>query len=141
MDARSDIFSFGAVLYEMVTGRRAFAGKSVSETLTAVVREQPKAPRELVPEIPEALERLILRCLRKEPERRFQHMSDLKVELQEMKEESDSGPTAASRAGASQARPLAGGRAGGRAGAGGRRPALLALAACSRSGPPRTSSR
>src|SRR5512134_1149022 len=79
VDARSDVFSFGAVLYEMVTGRRAFAGKTVSETLTAVVRDQPKALRELVPGIPEALERLILRCLRKEAERRFQHMSDLKV--------------------------------------------------------------
>ncbi len=90
VDARSDIFSFGAVLYEMVTGRRAFAGKTVSETLTAVVREQPKAPRELVPGIPEALERLLLLCLRKEPERRFQHMSDVKVELQEVKEESGS---------------------------------------------------
>jgi serine/threonine protein kinase len=67
VDARSDVFGFGAVLYEMVTGRRAFAGKTVSETLTAVVRDQPRAPRELLPEIPEALERLILRCLRKEP--------------------------------------------------------------------------
>jgi Tol biopolymer transport system component/tRNA A-37 threonylcarbamoyl transferase component Bud32 len=90
VDARSDVFSFGAVLYEMATGRRAFAGKSASETLAAVVRDQPKAPRELVPEIPEALERLIVRCLRKEPERRYQHISDVKVELQEIKEDSDS---------------------------------------------------
>jgi serine/threonine protein kinase len=90
VDARSDVFSFGAVLYEMVTGRRAFAGKTVSETLAAVVSDQPQAPREVVPEIPEALERLILRCLRKEAERRFQHVSDVKVELQEVKEESDS---------------------------------------------------
>jgi eukaryotic-like serine/threonine-protein kinase len=90
VDARSDVFSFGALLYEMATGRRAFAGKSASETLAAVVRDQPKAPRELVPEIPEALERLIVRCLRKEPERRYQHVSDVKVELQEIKEDSDS---------------------------------------------------
>jgi Tol biopolymer transport system component len=90
VDARSDVFSFGAVLYEMVTGRRAFAGKTVSETLAAVVRDQPNAPRELVPGIPEALERLILLCLRKEPDRRFQHMSDVRVELQEIKEDSDS---------------------------------------------------
>jgi eukaryotic-like serine/threonine-protein kinase len=98
VDARSDVFSFGALLYEMATGRRAFAGKSVSETLAAVVRDQPKAPRELVPEIPEALERLIVRCLRKEPERRYQHMSDVKVELQEIKEDSDSQAVAPVRA-------------------------------------------
>jgi eukaryotic-like serine/threonine-protein kinase len=90
VDARSDVFSFGAVLYEMVTGRRAFAGKTVSETLAAVVKDQPKLPRELAPRIPEPLERVILLCLRKEPERRFQHMSDVKVELQEITEESDS---------------------------------------------------
>jgi Tol biopolymer transport system component len=86
VDARSDIFSFGAVLYEMVTGRRAFSGKTLQDTLTKVVTEQPTAPTELVREIPEALERLILRCLRKEVDRRFQHMSDLKVELQELKD-------------------------------------------------------
>ena len=90
-DARSDIFSFGVVLYEMVTGRRAFVGKTVSETLTAVVRDQPQPPRELAPGIPEALERLILLCLRKEPDRRLQHVSDVKVELLEVKEAADSG--------------------------------------------------
>ena len=63
-DARSDIFSFGAVLYETVTGRRAFAGKTVSETMTAVVRDQPKPPRELVPGLPDPLERLIVACAR-----------------------------------------------------------------------------
>jgi Tol biopolymer transport system component/tRNA A-37 threonylcarbamoyl transferase component Bud32 len=91
VDARSDIFSFGALLYEMVTGRKAFAGKTVSDTLQAVVRDQPKAPRERVPAIPEALERLILLCLRKEPDRRFQHMSDVRVQLLEVKEAGDSG--------------------------------------------------
>jgi serine/threonine protein kinase len=91
VDARTDIFSFGALLYEMVTGRRAFAGKTVSDTLQAVVRDQPPPPRERVPGIPEPLERLILRCLRKEPDRRFQHVSDVKVELLEVKEAADSG--------------------------------------------------
>ncbi len=91
VDARTDIFSFGALLYEMVTGRRAFGGKTVSDTLQAVVREEPPPPRELVSAIPEALERLILRCLRKEPDRRFQHVSDVKVELLEVKEAADSG--------------------------------------------------
>jgi len=91
VDARSDIFSFGAVLYEMVTGRRPFGGGSTAEMLASLLKEQPKAPSELVPEVPKELERIILRCLRKEPERRFQHMTDLKVDLHEVKEESDSG--------------------------------------------------
>ena len=87
VDARSDVFSFGAVLYEMVTGRRAFGGSSLAETLASVAREQPKAPSELAVEVPKELERLILRCLQKDPERRFQHMVDVRVELQEIKEE------------------------------------------------------
>src|SRR5712692_10340569 len=95
VDARSDVFSFGAMLYEMVTGRRAFAGNSSAETLAAVLREQPKAPSELTPDVPRDLEKVILRCLQKDPDRRFQHMADVKVELQEIKEESDSQPTAA----------------------------------------------
>jgi eukaryotic-like serine/threonine-protein kinase len=90
LDARTDIFSFGALLYEMVTGRKAFAGKTVSDTLQAVVRDQPPAPRELVPAIPEPLERVILLCLRKEPDRRFQHMSDVKIHLLEVKEAAES---------------------------------------------------
>ena len=57
VDARSDVFSFGAMLYEMVTGRRAFAGNSTAETLAAVLREQPKAPSEVVPGLPKELER------------------------------------------------------------------------------------
>ncbi len=95
VDARSDVFSFGAVLYEMVTGRRAFAGNSTAETLAAVVRDQPKAPSEVVPSVPKELDRLIQRCLRKEPERRFQHMLDVKLELEQIKEESESGRAAA----------------------------------------------
>jgi len=95
VDARSDVFSFGAMLYEMVTGRRAFAGHSTAETLVAVLREQPKAPSELTPDVPRDLEKVILRCLQKEPDRRFQHMADVRVELQEIKEESDSQPAGA----------------------------------------------
>jgi eukaryotic-like serine/threonine-protein kinase len=91
LDARSDIFSFGAVLYEMVTGRRAFRGESTASTLAAVLRQEPEAPTRLVPQIPRELERIIQRCLRKDPNRRFQHMSDVKVELEEVREESESG--------------------------------------------------
>ena len=86
LDARSDIFSFGAVLYEMATGRRAFDRPSGAETLAAVLHEQPAPPRTLAPTMPEALERIILRCLTTDPDRRFQHASDLKVELEEVQE-------------------------------------------------------
>ena len=91
VDARSDIFSFGAMLYEMATGTRAFGGKTVADTLAAVIRAQPAPPSEAVPGLPRELERLILRCLRKEPDRRYQTIRDVSLELQEIKEESDSG--------------------------------------------------
>ena len=98
VDARSDIFAFGALLYEMVTGRRAFTGATREDTLRAVVGQEAKPPSEVAPGVPADLEKLILRCLRKEPARRFQHMSDVKVELQEIKEESDSAVAAAKAA-------------------------------------------
>ncbi len=91
VDTRSDVFSFGALLYEMATGRRAFAGGSTAEVLAALMKEQPKAPSEVVPDLPKELDRLIQRCLRKEPERRFQHMLDAKLELEQIKEESETG--------------------------------------------------
>ncbi len=80
--ARSDIFSFGVVLYEMVTDRRPFAGSSSAEIHAALLKEQPRPPSELAPDVPKELERIILRCLRKEPGRRFQNMADVKIELQ-----------------------------------------------------------
>jgi eukaryotic-like serine/threonine-protein kinase len=92
VDGRSDIFSFGAVLYEMVTGRRAFAGNSAVETLVALMREEARTPSELVPDLPRDLEKVILRCLQKDLDRRFQHMVDVKIQLQEIKEESGSRP-------------------------------------------------
>ncbi|HYW47635.1 MAG TPA: LpqB family beta-propeller domain-containing protein [Bryobacteraceae bacterium] len=91
VDARSDIFSFGCVLYEMATGSRAFRGDTTVSTLSAVLREEPKPPRQLVDDLPQELERIILRCLRKDPARRFQGMADLKVALEELKAESESG--------------------------------------------------
>jgi eukaryotic-like serine/threonine-protein kinase len=94
VDARSDIFSFGAVLYEMVTGQKAFQGESKMSTLTAVLKQEPKPISQLVPTIPLDLEKTINRCLRKDRERRYQYMADVKINLQELKEESDSGPLA-----------------------------------------------
>jgi eukaryotic-like serine/threonine-protein kinase len=96
VDARSDIFSFGSLLYEMVTGRRAFCGDTTVSTLAAIIRDEPPA----AVEVPTDLSKIISRCLRKEPDRRFQHMADLKVALDELKAESDSQKRGAVSAGA-----------------------------------------
>jgi serine/threonine protein kinase len=95
VDVRSDIFSFGSLLYEMVTGRLPFQGGSQASILAAILREQPKLPRDLGAKIPSDLEKIITRCLRKEPERRFQHMDDLRVALEELQEASISNNSAA----------------------------------------------
>jgi Tol biopolymer transport system component len=87
VDARSDIFSFGAVLYEMATGARAFAGHSTVDIIAAVVQARPTPPTQIVASMPRALERLILRCLQREPERRNQTMLDVRNELMELDEE------------------------------------------------------
>jgi serine/threonine protein kinase len=91
VDARSDIFSFGAVLYEMDTGRKAFRGDSMSSTLSAVLTQEPTQLNEAGLDVPQELEKLIARCLRKDRERRLQHAADLKVALLDLKDESDSG--------------------------------------------------
>jgi serine/threonine protein kinase len=101
VDGRSDIFSFGAVLYEVLTGRRAFHGETQLSTLTAVMRDDPKPMRTVVGNIPPEMDRIVARCLRKDPAWRFQTAADLKVALAELKQESDSGklvgPVAARR--------------------------------------------
>jgi formylglycine-generating enzyme required for sulfatase activity/tRNA A-37 threonylcarbamoyl transferase component Bud32/cephalosporin-C deacetylase-like acetyl esterase len=83
VDARGDIFAFGAVLYEMLTGKRAFQRRSSSETVLAVGHEEPQPIRELVNDVPGDLERIIGRCLRKRPEERYQSMSEIERELQD----------------------------------------------------------
>ncbi len=85
VDGRSDVFSFGAVLYEMLTGRLAFSG---------VLRREPPPVREFAPEVPGALEQIVLRALRPEPERRFQSMADLRGALEQVRDEVSS-PSAA----------------------------------------------
>ncbi len=91
VDARSDIFAFGSVLYEMLTGRKAFSADNKVSTLAALLEKEPVPVREMVPSLPRDVERLLQRCLRKDPAKRWQTMADLKVALEELKEESDSG--------------------------------------------------
>ncbi|MDA2937501.1 serine/threonine-protein kinase [Acidobacteria bacterium AH-259-A15] len=91
VDARSDIFSFGSMLYEMLASRRAFSGETKMSVLAAILDKEPQPLSEAAAGIPRELERIITRCLRKDRARRFQHMDDLKIALEELKEESDSG--------------------------------------------------
>ena len=98
LDARSDIFSFGSVLYEMVTGRKPFSGDSRLALLTKILNEDPRPPSQLAASIPTDLEKIILHCLRKDPARRFQHMADLKVALEDVELDSASGQQAVTAA-------------------------------------------
>jgi serine/threonine protein kinase len=81
-NARSDIFSFGATLYEMATGQRAFSGDSKASLIGSIMKEAPRDISELRPTSPPALDRLIKKCLEKDPERRWQTASDLRDELE-----------------------------------------------------------
>jgi serine/threonine protein kinase len=87
LDARSDIFSFGTVLYEMVTGRRPFEADSRVGVLAKILNDDPAPPSQLAA-VPQDVERAILRCLRKDPARRYQTMADLKVALEDLAIES-----------------------------------------------------
>jgi Tol biopolymer transport system component len=107
VDGRSDIFSFGSVLYEMVTGRRAFEGANKISTLSAILHLEPKAASEILPAVPIELEKIIARCLRKDPERRAQGIADIKLALEELKEESESGKLSAQMAAGAAVRPPA----------------------------------
>lgn len=90
VDSRTDIFSFGAVLYEMVTGQRPFQGSSQLSILTSVLRDDPQLIADLAGNVPPELERVIARCLRKDPDRRWHSMKDVQVALTELREEADS---------------------------------------------------
>jgi Tol biopolymer transport system component/predicted Ser/Thr protein kinase len=91
VDSRSDVFSFGSVFYEMLTGAKAFHRETGMATLAAILKEEPKPASQLHEAFPPEIEPVIVRCLRKDPQRRWQNMSDLKVVLQDLKEDSESG--------------------------------------------------
>jgi serine/threonine-protein kinase len=96
-DARSDVFSLGAVLFEMLLGRRAFHRDTAAETLTAILREDPPELSEASPQIPGALASILRDCLEKRPERRIPSAEALAGRLREAAESSASGATRARR--------------------------------------------
>lgn len=106
VDTRSDIFSFGSVLYEMVTGRRAYGGGSKLSSLSAILHTEPQPASLTVPDVSPELDRIIARCLKKDPARRWQSMADVKVALDELRDESDLSGVQPGRVTASKPRPL-----------------------------------
>jgi Tol biopolymer transport system component len=92
VDHRADIFAFGVILYEMLTGKRAFQNPTSPETMSAILNEEPRPISELALTTPPALQKIVLRCLEKNPEQRFQSSSDLAFALESL---SDSGRSSA----------------------------------------------
>jgi serine/threonine protein kinase/Tol biopolymer transport system component len=95
LDARTDVFSSGLVLYEMATGRQPFAGASGAETLTAILRDRPVPPLQLNPQLPSKLEEIIDKALEKERGLRYQNAADLRRDLKRLKRDADSDRSAA----------------------------------------------
>jgi len=85
-DARSDIFSFGAILYEMISGKRAFHGESSADTMSAILKEEPPELSETARNVPAGLERIVRHCLEKNPSQRFHSAGDLAFDLESLTE-------------------------------------------------------
>src|ERR1700758_5470768 len=85
-DARSDIFAFGAILYEMISGKRAFHGETAADTMSAILKEEAPELSETARNVPPGLDRVVRHCLEKHPEQRFQSARDLAFDLEALTE-------------------------------------------------------
>jgi len=103
LDPRTDLFSFGVVLYEMATGKKPFTGNNVIMTLDAVLHTKPPSPLTLNPALPKELEGIIGKAMEKERGKRYASAAEMKVDLQQLKKETESGLT---RTGARETSPL-----------------------------------
>ena len=105
LDARTDLFSFGSVLYEMATGKLAFGGSSPGDICGLIVHQEPEPASQINPHVPAGLELVIRKALEKDRDLRYQHASDIRTDLQRLKRDTDSGRSAPIISGASQVAP------------------------------------